>query len=467
MKWLKTLEIRRLFIHPRSPWQTGYSDYITPRCIYTSGVLQRKVYRKWANLRMNDLSVSIAPNKNIKKFSICFICAAILGAILHWRVFDGVVVVMGLILITTRPLPLRALKTAFSETKLFHSLLGGWILIILIGYILSGTPMEVFNFRWLFGAYIIYLYARCISQGERSLVLSISSVLLLGSVSAFIYWYKVAGAFPSNSNRFQGFYKNPNIYGMTMSLLISFFFAWILSGIYYKRKFSWIEGMAFLIGLSGVFLTYSRSSWLGFFIGSLMTCLLLRHNKKILLSYCSLTVTVLLFFLKDFLGFRERILHTTDVGGLNANAIRLEIWKANLAMFLDHPFFGVGYWHNTSLLHKYTTVEKVSGSDIQAHAHNQFLQVLSGTGAIGSLFYLALVITICTYFYRQFYSAKTITAKRFALGALIAFISFLFTSLTDSPLDSRETRAMLMIILATSLGVIHSESNPTGRVPNC
>ena len=392
----------------------------------------------------------------LERMSICFICTAILGTIVHWRLFDGVAVAM-LLSIPFISGSKSLLKAVWKNGKIINSLFVMWLFVVFIGDFLADTPLEVFNFRWIVGAYIIYLHARTIHVSEDSQLSWVSIVLSVGVAAATLYSYKVSHLLPSYENRFQGFYSNPNVYGMTLSLAFAFLFSWVLTAVYFKKTISYFDLFALLILGITIYLTYSRSSWGGIIVAATTGGFILRKNRKIILGYIGLTLAFLTLYLSNFLHLKDRLLYTVNSSGAAASSVRIEIWKANFAMFLDHPIFGVGYWHNTQLLEKYAS-GKLFYDDVHAHAHDQYLQVLSGTGAVGFIIYVGVLTVIAVHLYRQFKFSKDIVVKRFALCALLTFTSYLITSLTDSPLDARETRDLLMILLAGALGVIHSRA---------
>lgn len=399
----------------------------------------------------------------LEKVSVFFICAAFVGATLHWRFFDGAAVVMLLGMFFFARSSKLIVAEIWGHGKTINSLLLAWVLAIFIGDILSGTPIEVLNFRWIIGAYIIYIYTRAIHVRDNSQLSLLSTILSIGTVAAIIYNYKTSGESPSYENRFQGFYSNPNVYGMALSLAFAFLFSWIQTAVYFKKAISYFDLFALLTMGATIYLTYSRSSWGGIMTAAVVGGFILRSNRKIVLTYLSLAIAFAVMYISNFLHLKDRLLYTLNFSGTTASTARFEIWKANIAMFLDHPVFGVGYWHNTQLLEKYAP-GKVFYDDIHAHAHNQYLQVLSGAGIAGFIIYISILLVIGIYFYRQFRSSSDVVVRRFALCAFLTLISYLITSLTDSPLDSRETRDFLMLILAGSLGIIHSRALKTSEV---
>ncbi len=70
---------------------------------------------------------------------------------------------------------------------------------------------------------------------------------------------------------------------------------------------------------------------------------------------------------------------------------RIQLWKTNWEFFLLRPFTGVGYGKNLELTGYYFH-EKFPATAAQmfvGHAHNIFLEILSGTGLLGMLGWLA------------------------------------------------------------------------------
>src|SRR5690606_16401129 len=80
---------------------------------------------------------------------------------------------------------------------------------------------------------------------------------------------------------------------------------------------------------------------------------------------------------------QKRITSITDTENAS-NAIRLMLWRTNWEIFRDNPLLGVGLHENSKFLQEYyLELGFTKYAHYVGHAHNNFLQVLAGTGVIG------------------------------------------------------------------------------------
>lgn len=386
-----------------------------------------------------------------------FLLLAVFTNFISWRFFDGCMVALLLTILLSKPWPIKNVASIFKKSGFLHLMIIVLLSIIFISYILAGMPSEILNFRWLLGAYIIFLATYFIGANDGISLKYLFITLILAAGIAIIYdglIMNTARVAFNPDHRFQGFFNNSNVFGMAAGLWTSFCLTWIGSQIYFKKKISiWAIITAFLF-LGTTYLTYSRSSWGGLVISVTLLFITLRKNRRILFSALACVAVVILMFSTNAFHFRDRLLYTQNLNSSSSNAIRLQIWKANIKMFSEKPFFGVGYWQNTQLLKTYGT--DIPFGDQQAHAHNQYLQFLSGTGVLGLTAYLILCVYGLMCLYRKFRSSNDILTKQFALCALMVLITYLIESFTDSPMDSREVRNIMMLIIGGLLGAIFS-----------
>ncbi|MBL7714886.1 MAG: O-antigen ligase family protein [Bdellovibrionales bacterium] len=78
---------------------------------------------------------------------------------------------------------------------------------------------------------------------------------------------------------------------------------------------------------------------------------------------------------------------------------RVELWKANWEFFKARPWTGVGFRHTQEMSGLYL-MEKFNSQDVfSGHAHNNFLEMLGGSGILGTLAWLAW----CFFWFQQSY----------------------------------------------------------------
>lgn len=147
-----------------------------------------------------------------------------------------------------------------------------------------------------------------------------------------------------------------------------------------------LSGYAVLVSLPPLYLSGSRSAWLGLIAGFLVVAALLGLRRGIRRAVLLSAVVVIALAAAGVLAWfllplvRERILDA-----LQGN-VRINLWRDTLAMIADKPWFGSGpgsfrwvyphYWHHLAIY-----------IDPQ-FAHNDYLQLAAEFGIVGALLLL-------------------------------------------------------------------------------
>jgi len=131
-------------------------------------------------------------------------------------------------------------------------------------------------------------------------------------------------------------------------------------------------------GLIALITTFARTLWIGLPIG-LLIWLLWSLPKKLAVRMAGALV-LLLGATSQIPIVKGRLL---DAFGLTP---RMYIWTANIDIFKHRPWTGSGWHHNLEMAANYYVVQYGSSVNLLvSHAHNNVLEVLSGTGCIGFL----------------------------------------------------------------------------------
>ncbi|MDR3607340.1 MAG: O-antigen ligase family protein [Oligoflexia bacterium] len=191
-------------------------------------------------------------------------------------------------------------------------------------------------------------------------------------------------------------------------------------------------------GLCTLFFTYSRTLWVALPLGIVLWVLFSLPARRAI--FLALAFAVAGAALTQVPIVKERLFYG---GGFSTRA---ELWRANLDMFHDRPFTGVGWLHNQEtsgyyLMNKFQSTDVFSG-----HAHNNVLDVLGGTGAIGLVFWLfwsavALILA---------WRARAVWGP----GLFCAWLVFQMNGLTQMNFwDAKVTHQMMLAMAWLVLGV--------------
>ena len=148
---------------------------------------------------------------------------------------------------------------------------------------------------------------------------------------------------------------------------------------------------------------------------------------------------------------------SAPVSAFNSATMRLAEWKCAVKALEEAPFVGVGLGDRTQkLLDAYASEGFQVGIDFRYNAHNQFLETMLSTGALGLLFLLGMLASYAVYFSKA--------RDRMASAILILFI---LSMLTES-LFERAWAVVLFNVLIPVLafGGFFSHSNESVHAQN-
>lgn len=123
---------------------------------------------------------------------------------------------------------------------------------------------------------------------------------------------------------------------------------------------------------------------------------------------------------------------------------RVSLARGGLRIIADHPILGTGLGTTISVFPKYETA--FDGKLID-HLHNDHLEMLAETGAIGGLWWLAFIGCILWFGYERFTQTHDPLLRAMHLGALVGCIGLLVHSFLDFNLHI-PSNAMLFYVMS-------------------
>lgn len=315
------------------------------------------------------------------------------------------------------------------------------------------TKIEgILEFRWA----IIFLSSMALLfqttwkvQNLKQLLHCFSFVTLINLVYYFI----------SGKERAGGLFHNPMFFaqnlGPLLLVLINVGF-YLINKEIKEKKLIIITLTTLVIGLALLLLTQTRGVWLGFSFAILVNLLFLRN--KIALKAVVILVLSGLLVITFSQKMRDRITMQGKDNGYS-KAVRPIIWKGNLELFKQHPVFGIGHSINNLLFfetlneNEKFVVNAEPGLN-KAHAHNQYIQVLAGTGVLGLFAYLSFLVVILGYAFKAVKKYQKTSFEFFlSTGLMTGLICFLVASATECNFSISKTRSLFLILAATSIAL--------------
>ena len=265
------------------------------------------------------------------------------------------------------------------------------------------------------------------------------TVIVIGSLITSIYTnilYFNAGFY----TRYHGFYGGVNVLGRNTAIAIVIVFAFLLSSnsLFKRVIFSAIIASLVLT----LFLNGSRGGLVAAIVGitSLFFCLslLTRLPRKYTMSV--FLVIIVFLCIAYYLGnqstlFANRYLY----GALQTESVtrRVQIYQAGTAMFLQHPFIGVGLGNYTPM----------TGA---IHPHNLLLDISLSAGVLALVSFLFIIIKMVKTSLRYIKQLRN-----HELSFLIAiFLSVLFVILTSASFSQHLVNVFTLWIFIAILGNI-------------
>ncbi len=186
--------------------------------------------------------------------------------------------------------------------------------------------------------------------------------------------------------RARGMWDHPVRFGHSIALSLCFPAAFLLSRYNAPKWLRAVSIAALLFAGAGLILSFTRGAWLGF--GAALFLMALYIGWRYVAAAASLALVAALILIAASPQVRDRFSSFTRPRADYSSTARLDIWRANIEMFKDNPVLGVGYGQNEYLITEYYEKLGITQQD-GGHAHNNFIQFLSGTGLAGLLTYLA------------------------------------------------------------------------------
>ena len=341
----------------------------------------------------------------------------------------------------------------------------------LVAFIISGFISILFNwasindpFKLIFKLkyFIIgitaipcYYYILISQKPSKSRASLILKVLLIGATLATCSG--IIGLFsgfnPLKFKKACDAYRNCGMSGMlltyaySISILCSILVGWIIN--FKQNEFITKKSLiiVFLINVVGLYLTYSRGAMLGFII-SLPFCFFWKNKNLFKYGILAgiLLSTAVSYLLVNKIDINYYRFNTNTH---NENS-RLIIFNTALHTFKDNPIFGVGYrnFENvaSSIKQKYGLQNMSKDQAVRTftgHAHNNYLEVLSGMGIIGFISFIGFMLS---WIYMCF------TSKDLLLMSLLpGLFNFMFSGLFQSTLIDGEITFLIMALFSLTV----------------
>jgi O-antigen ligase len=261
---------------------------------------------------------------------------------------------------------------------------------------------------------------------------------------------RIKGTF-SNSLTYSGFY------GMALFFLLPFL------SVRTKRFRSALLLVLFLL-IVALVLTHARGGLVAAVLTS--TLFVLRQRKYVihLISILVLIVVAALLFLPELVSLVSHVFKETVT--MSTFSLRLTFVRAAVDFFLQNPILGIGPGAFTAAFELWKSSPDLAPA---AHAHNQYLEVLSTTGILGFTAFIAILVII----FRRLLSSIARTGERLSdpvvVGAFYSLIFLCISSILECHFSDEEIFNLSNLVVGIGLGTAmrlaatHSFRHPSSQ----
>lgn len=183
----------------------------------------------------------------------------------------------------------------------------------------------------------------------------------------------------------------------------------------------------------GIFCSFSRGAWLAWF-GSTLVLLAVYQWRVVWKATLGLAALVM-GLVALFPHFRMRL---ADIRA-DRNEDRLELWRICFEMFKESPLFGHGFYSFGSFYQRYTDWH-LNREHFPVEAHNMYLDLLAGTGLVGTLCFAFFVLSAWRLSWVEFHEKSlSLDDKAWSLGVLGVITSFCIAGAFDKQFYMTQT----------------------------
>jgi len=249
--------------------------------------------------------------------------------------------------------------------------------------------------------------------------------------------------------RATGSFPNPNVLGVYLSAVTPLVVG--LSLFYFKGRAKIFGFIASILVASGVFVTLSRGSGLGFYFAVLFISIC-RKNKWLTAFLIVLLLAFPFIMPNRIKQWATEVKYNPVVFLLNAD--RLSIYNNSLNMIKHHPVVGVGVnTYSINYLH-YKLYEKHGAETAPSmYAHNNFLQLTAETGLFGLVMFLWFLFALFKQARSVYKGLNDELYKIVSVSLVACFIAFLINGLTETSMYYSRVAMIFWFLIGFSLSL--------------
>jgi putative inorganic carbon (hco3(-)) transporter len=276
------------------------------------------------------------------------------------------------------------------------------------------------------------------------------------------------------------FYNDHTAYGAVIS-----FFIPVVFGLIFSKRISKTErllmGIAWIILLTGLILSYSRAAWIGV-IGALAVAMILILKIKF-----RWVLAVILILVGIFYAFEQQIIwkmeknkqdasvnlakHVQSISNITSDASNLERlnrWNSAFRMIYQRPFFGWGpgtyqFLYAPFQHSKEKTIISTNAGD-RGNAHSEYFGPLTEEGIFGLLSVIGILVTVIWTGIRVYKKSADRDVKLYGLIFMLGLITYYIHGTLNNFLDTDKASIPFWGFIAVLVSLDIFQEKRTGEV---
>lgn len=291
----------------------------------------------------------------------------------------------------------------------------------------------------------------------KRVTISICCAIVLVSVDAlfqFFFGYDFIHRIALHHNiglpRASAAFPNPNILGIYLSALTPL--AAGLAILYFKGKQRLLAIFPAILGLIGIYLSFSRGAGLAVYVAILFLAIIGKRRWLLAALICMLLAFPFVMP-ENIREWAKKINYNPVV--FMCNEDRLSIYANTVNMIKHHPFIGVGVNTFSKNYGKYKlpSAEKFWQTPDTIYAHNIYLQMAGEIGLLGLFSFLCLLFVIFRRVTGFVLRVNNEYLKITATGLAACLIAFLINGLTETSLYYSRVSMIFWYLIGFSLAL--------------
>ncbi len=273
----------------------------------------------------------------------------------------------------------------------------------------------------------------------KRIIVSVALVIILVSLDGL--WQLILGADFIHGRallscgidlpRVTASFSSPNAMGIYLACFTPLLFG--LAFFHLKGRLRIFIGLASVLGMTGIFLTFSGGAAIGL-IGGILFLAIVRRHKVVLVMILALFLAGPFILPENLKDWARKV---------NYNPLefvcgpgRVTIYANSMNMIRQHPVigFGVNTFSKNYAKYKLAEMEKYAATSDTMYAHNNFLHMAGEVGLVGLGIFIWFLVALFKNGWQVYRRSGDDFLKITALSLIACIIAFLINGLTETSL---------------------------------